>query len=62
MIQNKDGSVTLEGDERVDPNREVEWLINEYLNGYDGAFVFPPTHPMHAGYWMMPYTEKPSVV
>ena len=53
-----DGSVQLEGHDEIDLEKESRWVI-EWLSDerYDGAYVFPPTHPMHAGYWMLPYKE-----
>lgn len=58
MIQNADGTITLEGTERINLQQEIEWLVHDWLpdDKYDGALVWGPQRGT-AGYVLMPYTE-----
>ena len=58
MIQNEDGSVTLEKGERIDVNREIGWVVEDWLpdDKYDGALVFSGGG-RSAGYFLFPYRD-----
>lgn len=60
MIQHEDGSVTLEGSERVNIEKEIEWLVHDWLpdDKYDGALIWS-AQGRAAGYMLMPYVERP---
>lgn len=58
MIQHEDGSVSLEGDEKIDLRREIDWVVNDWMpdEKYVGALVFPESGRA-AGYILFPYDD-----
>lgn len=61
MIQNDDGSVTLEGNEKVSLDREIDWVVHDWLpdDKYDGALLWHPIGRA-AGYvlYPVPHTDE----
>lgn len=58
MIQNDDGTVTLEKGEVINLEKEIQWIVNDWLpdERYHGALIFRGGG-RSAGYILFPYED-----
>jgi hypothetical protein len=57
VIQHEDGTVSLEKGERIDLQREIDWIVQDWMpdDRYVGALVFGQSGRVE--YMLFPYDE-----